>query len=83
MQVCTELMPSCPLLLLSKPNAHEDVVLGIAYMPKVSLIFSAQCCASRSVCLFIHLSVTFLYSVKMIKHIISSPSGGHFILVFP
>jgi len=35
-RVCTELLPSCPLLLLSKPDATEDVVLGVAYVPKVS-----------------------------------------------
>jgi len=37
-QVCVELLPLCPVLLLSKPDAKEDVILGVAYMPKVSLV---------------------------------------------
>jgi len=49
MQVCIELLPSCPLLLLSKPSEDEDVVLGIAYIPKVSLlsfvfVVATMCC---------------------------------------
>lgn len=37
-QVCVELLPLCPVLLLSKPDAKEDVILGVAYMPKVSRV---------------------------------------------
>jgi len=36
--VCVTLLPSCPLLLLSKPDVNEDVILGVAYVPKVSLL---------------------------------------------
>jgi len=36
--VCVTLLPSCPLLLLSKPDVDEDVILGVAYVPRVSLL---------------------------------------------
>jgi len=36
--VCVELSPSCPLLLFSKPHADQDVILGVVYMPKVSIL---------------------------------------------
>jgi len=39
MQVCIDVMPACPLLLLSKSDVEKKSVLGIAYVPKVSPYF--------------------------------------------
>lgn len=47
--VCVTLLPSCPLLLLSKPDVDEDVILGVAYMPKVSRLLLLSDIRSMSV----------------------------------
>jgi len=45
-QVCVSLLPSRPLLILSKPVTCENTVLGVAYVPKVSLLFFCNSCLS-------------------------------------
>jgi len=58
--VCVTVLPSCPLVLLSEPDANEDVILGVVYVPKVSVLFLLLTVRSLS---FIMYVLIFLYFI--------------------
>jgi len=79
-RVCVTLLPSCPLLLLSKPNSDEDIILGVAYMPKVSVVLLSSKIRSVSIMHllfrfrifgFILVKILLIYPKSMRAHVFS------------